>query len=296
MSSTPDVANQTLIGWRGIEFLAPETLRLAAERIGPHSSYSIFSDKGYPRVEIIVDRSKNYDAIGLLQWVERLVKSRQAEKWTDIKKYEAEVFGHRALRITGRVEDGRFIAYAWSCAGVLKFFKLNLHQEDEEWADIFRSLKCHRSDGTMLLSLYEFQILAPSTLWISAINSTTGTFSLVLEDENTVVVIERAGPAAALGLEMTQWLRKFHSKRLEKYKVFIGREQRAVREDGGHQAITYPIHPKGLAVRRKTIGLAETWLCNVNDRFWALSAISYAKKTASTQLPKIRIDCHAKAL
>ncbi|GBC71846.1 hypothetical protein HRbin02_01635 [Candidatus Calditenuaceae archaeon HR02] len=296
MSSTPDVANQTLIGWRGIEFFAPGTLRLAAERIGPHSSYSIFSDKGYPRVELIIDKSKNYDSIGLLQWVERLIKSRQAEKWEDVKKYEAEVFGHRALRITGHVEGGRFIAYAWVCAGMLKFFKLNLQRESEDWLDIFRSLKCHRSDGMMLLSLYEFQILAPSTLWISAINSTTGAFSLVLEDENNVVVVERAGPAAALGMDMTQWLRRFHSKILDKYKVFIGREPCSARGEGGHQTITYPIHPKGLAVRRKTLGLVEAWLCNVNDRFWALSAISYAKKTAPTQLPNIKINCHSKAL
>jgi hypothetical protein len=296
LSNTSDIANQTLIGWRGIEFLAPETLRLAAERIGPHSSYSVFSDKGYPRVEIIVDRSKNYDAVGLAQWVERLIKSRQAEKWADVEKYEGEIFGHRALKITGRVEAGRFIAYAWACSGVLKFFKLNLQQESEDWAAIFRSLKCHRSDGMMLLSLYEFQILAPSTLWISAINSTTGMFSLVLEDENNVVVIERAGPAAALGLEMTQWLKKFHSKLLEKYKVFIGREPLAAREEGAHQAVAYPIHPKGLAVRRKTIGLSQVWLCDVNDRFWALSEISYARKTSLTQLPKIRIDCHAKTL
>lgn len=247
-------------------------------------------------MELIVDRSKNYDGIGLLQWVERLIKSRQAEKWTDVKKYEAEVFGHRALKITGYVEGGRFIAYAWTCAGVLKFFKLNLQQEGEDWADTFRSLKCHRSDSMMLLSLYEFQILTPSTLWISAINSTTGAFSLVLEDENNVVVIERAGPAAALGLEITQWLRKFHSKILEKYKVFIGREPRPVREEVGHHAISYPIHPKGLAVRRKTIGLTEAWLCNVNDRFWALSAIGYGRLTSLSQLPKIRIDCHAKVL
>lgn len=296
MSSTSDVAKQTLIGWRGIEFFAPGTLRLAAERIGPHSSYSIFTDEGYPRVELIVDKSKNYNGVGLTQWVERLIQSRQAEKWSDVKKYEAEVFGHKALKITGYVEGGRFIAYAWVCSGVLKFFKLNLQREGEEWEDVFRSLKCHRSDGMMLLSLYEFQILAPSTLWISAIKSTTGIFSLTLEDANNVVLVERAGPAAALGLEMEQWLRRYHSKTLEKYKVFIGREPRASREEGGHQAIIYPIHPKGLAVRRKTLGLAEAWLCSINDRYWTISTISYSRKTTPTQPPNIKIDCHAKTL
>ncbi|MEM2067731.1 MAG: hypothetical protein QXQ48_05520 [Nitrososphaerota archaeon] len=291
-----DLATQTLVGWRGVEFFAPETLRLTAERIGPRSAYSIFSDRGFPRVELIVDRSTRYDAAVLSQWVERVVKSREAGKWEDVKKSEAEIFGHKALRVTGRAEGSRFVAYAWTCSGVLKFLKINLQQSDEHWADVFRSLRCHRSDGMMLIRLYEFQILVPSRLWISSVNSATGRFSLTLEDEGNVVLIERAGPAAALGLEIRQWLKKYHAKRLEGLGVFIGSEPRAKKEEAGHGALTYPVHPKGLAIRRKTVGMTEVWLCDVNDRYWAFTAIRPGRKTAPPELPQISIDCHAKKL
>lgn len=296
MSSPSDHTNQSLIGWRGVEFLVPSDLRLTAERIGPRSAYSIFSDKGYPRVELIVDRSRSYDGVGVRSWVDRMISGKSASKWEDVKISEGEMYGHKALRITGRVEDGRFIAYAWSCSGVLNFVKLNLRQGDEQWTEMFRSLRCHRADGMMLLRLYEFQVLAPHNLWISSISSTTGVFSLVLEDDESVVVIERAGPVEALGVEIHQWLRKFHAKRLEKYRVYIGSEPRGQGEEHGHEATAYPIHPKGLAIRRKTIGLTETWVCDLNKRYWALSRISFSRRTDLSKLPKMTIDCHAKRL
>lgn len=285
-----------MFGWRGVEFLAPETLRLTAERIGPRSAYSIFSDKGYPRVELIVDRSRSYDGASVSLWVERVVKSRQAAKWEDVKSSAGEVFGHKAMKITGRIEGGRFVAYAWACSGVLNFLKLNLREGEEHWGEVFRSIRCHRGDGMMLLRLYEFQILTPNTLWIKSISSTTGVFSLVMEDGDTVVVLERAGPASALGLDIQQWLRKLYAKRLDRFKVFLGSEPRGPREETPHVAEVYPIHPKGFAVRRRTVGLTETWYCDLNDRYWAVSKISFSRKVDLSKLPKIAVDCHVKRL
>lgn len=245
---------------------------------------------------MIVDRSKSYDQAGLSQWIDKLVKSRQAAKWEDIKKAEAEIYGHKALKIAGRVESGRFIAHAWLCSGRLNFMKLNFQEGEEKWADLFRGIRCHRADGIMLLSLYEFQISAPSNLWTTIVNSTTGSFFIALEDENTVVLLERAGPTAALGLDKSQWLRGFHAKRLEKYRVLLGSEPRLPPMETPHEAMAYPIHPKGLAIRRKTLGVANVWRCDVNDRYWVCSIISFGRGAALSKLPKIAVNCHFKGL
>jgi len=296
LSDASDQVNQTLVGWRGIEFLAPESLRLTAERIGPRSSYTVFSDRGYPRLELIIDRSRSYDQAGLSQWVDRLIRGKEASKWQDIKKSEAEIYSHKALKITGRVETGKFIAYVWPCSGRLNFVKLNFQQGEEGLTDLFRSLRCHRADGNMLISLYEFQISAPSHLWTSVVTATTGAFFVALEDENTVVLLERAGATVAMGMDSSEWLKKFHAKRLERYRVFLSFETHPPIHEMPHGATSHPIHPKGFAIRRKTIGITNVWRCEVNDRFWACSIMSFGRGASLSRLPKITVNCHWKKL
>jgi len=296
LSRASDPSRLAVYGWRGVEFLAPDGLRITAERIGPKSSYTVFSESGYPRLELIIDRSRTYRVEDVKGWVEAVLRGKSAESWGDVRRDEGEVYGHRAVRVTGRIGDGRFISYAWSCGGVLNYVKINLKSGEEEWAETLGTMRCHRSDGMMLLRLYEFRILAPRTLWITSVTSTPGSFSMTLEDGASAVILERAGPIAALGLGLREWVKKYHAKKLDKYTAYPGLEEALTRVGGEHESSVYPIHPKGIAVRRRVIGETEAWSCSINERFWAISRISLERRPDPRRLPSILIECHAQRL
>ena|GEM_PF-796384 len=291
LSSESDAHEWPLIGWRGVEFYAPPSLRLAAERVGPQSSYSIFTDMGYPRLELIVDRSRSYGFADLGPWIDRLVKSREKDKWEILDRDETTVGGHRGLRVTGTASGARFQAYAWSCAGRLNFLKINMLESEEDLSRLLRSIKCHRPDPATLIALYEFQIRVPTTLWTTSLIATAGDLCLFMEDQSRILVIERGGPVEVLGRSLEQWLKDFHQKKLDRYKVFIG--SRAVEEEAQpHDALNLHIHPKGLIVRRKVVGVTRAWICDVNSRYWAYSIISLERGPSIKNLPPIEVNCH----
>ncbi len=295
MSSGSEERVQALIGWRGIELHAPPSLRLTAERVGPQSSYSIFTDQGYPRLELIVDRSRGYGFPDLGGWVDRLVKSREKDKWEILGRGEAAVGGHQGLRIVGSVGGAKFVAYTWPCRGRLNFLKINLMggEDEEDASSLVKSVRCHRPDAFSVIALYEFQIRVPATLWTTSLIATAGDLCLYMEDQHVAAVIERGGPVEVLDLSLEQWLREYHQKKLERYKVFIGKQSRVLR-DQPHDTWAFHVHPKGLMVRRKVVGVTRAWRCDLNSRYWACTVMSLERRFRIDSLPNLEVDCHAR--